>query len=282
MSELLFDTFQRRLRMEGLLTTRTGLHIGAGGSGDPLGIDLPVGRDGAGRPYIPGSSLKGALRSAAEALLLGAPFANSTSPPDLRACRMMSGDPCVTHKWVEKLREDKEKAERERVARMAAGLNKRGKDQVPPIDLDRINREVAKEVWKKSCTVCRLFGALAIASRAHFPDLPLAGDLPGLELRSWVGIDRDKGLAANEVLYNVEVVPPGTSFRLTVVLDNPEKADAGLLLYLFQELHQGNLAIGGKASRGLGLGTDRLGEHCRDEDQQGESFRRPPLEPGIY
>lgn len=236
MSALLFDSFQGRLRLEGLLTTRTGLHIGAGGSGDPLGTDLPVVRDGSGRPFIPGSSLKGVLRSAAEALLHGAPFADRTPRPKLWACRMMSGKPCVSHELVNKLREEKERG------------------QLPPIDQDRISREVAEAVWEESCTVCRLFGSLAMASRARFPDLPLAGeDPPGLELRNGVGIDRDKGLAANQVLYDFEAVPPGTSFRLTVILENPEEADAGLLLYLFHELDQGNLALGGKASRGLGL-----------------------------
>lgn len=248
MSALLFDTFQGRLRLEGLLTTRTGLHIGAGGSGDPLGTDLPVVRDGSGRPFIPGSSLKGVLRSAAEALLHGAPFADRTPPPDLWACRMMSGKPCVSHEMVNELREAKEKEERERQASAGRPL-----DQLPPIDQDKVSREAAEAVWGKSCTVCRLFGSLAIASRARFPDLPLVGDLPGLELRNGVGIDRDKGLAANSVLYDFEAVPPGTSFQLTVILDNPDEADAGLLLYLFHELDQGNLALGGKASRGLGL-----------------------------
>jgi len=235
MSALLFDTFQGRLRLEGLLTTRTGLHIGAGGSGDPLGTDLPVVRDGSGRPFIPGSSLKGVLRSAAEALLHGAPFADRTPPPGLWACRMMSGKPCVSHETVNEIREVREK------------------DQLPSTDPDKVSREVAEAVWEKSCTVCRLFGSLAIASRARFPDLPLVGDLPGMELRNGVGIDRDKCLAANSVLYDFEAVPPGTSFHLTVLLDNPEEADAGLLLYLFHELDQGNLALGGKASRGLGL-----------------------------
>jgi CRISPR-associated RAMP protein (TIGR02581 family) len=223
--------------MEGLLTTRTGLHIGAGGSGDPLATDLPVVRDGSGRPYIPGSSLKGVLRSAAEALLHGAPFADKAAESDLWSCKMMSGDPCVDHKKVEKIREEKESESKQRVP------------ADPAMD---VGREVAEEVWGNSCTVCRLFGSLAMASRVRFPDLPLVGDLPGMELRNGVGIDRDKGLAADKVLYDFEAVPPGTSFRLTVILDNPEDSDAGLLLYLFHEMDQGNLALGGKTSRGLG------------------------------
>ncbi len=237
MSIHLFDTFSGRLRMEGLLTTRTGLHIGAGGSGDPLATDLPVVRDGSGRPYVPGSSLKGVVRSAAEALLHGAPFAGKPGEPDLWSCRMMSGAPCVDHNTVESIREEKE------------AESKRREPTDPAMD---VGREVAEEVWGRSCTVCRLFGSLAMASRVRFPDLPLVGDLPGMELRNGVGIDRDKGLAADKVLYDFEAVPPGTSFRLTVILDNPEDSDAGLLLYLLHEMDQGNLALGGKTSRGLG------------------------------
>jgi CRISPR-associated RAMP protein (TIGR02581 family) len=45
------------------LTCRTGLHIGAGKSADLAGSDLPVMRDGGGRPLIPGSSLRGVLRA---------------------------------------------------------------------------------------------------------------------------------------------------------------------------------------------------------------------------
>jgi CRISPR-associated RAMP protein (TIGR02581 family) len=239
MTALLFDTFTGRLRLEGRLTTRTALHIGAGGSGDPLGTDLPVVRDGSGRPYIPGSSLKGVLRSAAEALFHGAPFADRAPRPPLSACRIMAGLPCVTHQFVEEVRKEKEAENRARM------------DPTRPADVSRM---VAETVWAESCTICRLFGSLELASRVRFPDLPLADEnLPPLELRNGVGIDRDKGLAADRVLYDFEAVPPGTSFRLTVVLDNPDDADAGLLLYLVHELDQGNLALGGKASRGLGL-----------------------------
>ncbi|HYU30776.1 MAG TPA: CRISPR-associated RAMP protein Csx7 [Thermoanaerobaculia bacterium] len=45
------------------LTCRTGLHIGAGKSADLAGSDLPVMRDAAGRPLVPGSSLRGVLRA---------------------------------------------------------------------------------------------------------------------------------------------------------------------------------------------------------------------------
>jgi CRISPR/Cas system CSM-associated protein Csm3 (group 7 of RAMP superfamily) len=50
------------------LTCRTGLHIGVGKSSALAGSDLPVLRDADGRPMVPGSSLRGVLRSGVEAL----------------------------------------------------------------------------------------------------------------------------------------------------------------------------------------------------------------------
>jgi CRISPR-associated RAMP protein (TIGR02581 family) len=52
------------------LTCQTGLHIGAGKSADFAGSDLPVVRDASGRPFIPGSSLRGVLRAGIESFSL--------------------------------------------------------------------------------------------------------------------------------------------------------------------------------------------------------------------
>src|SRR6266478_5693581 len=56
-----------KLILSGDLHCETGLHIGAGkGSLDIGGADNPVVRDAYGLPYIPGSSLRGRLRSLLE------------------------------------------------------------------------------------------------------------------------------------------------------------------------------------------------------------------------
>jgi CRISPR-associated protein Csm3 len=56
-----------KLILEGDLTCETGLHIGAGkGLLEIGGADNPVVKDAFGRPYIPGSSLRGKLRSLLE------------------------------------------------------------------------------------------------------------------------------------------------------------------------------------------------------------------------
>ena len=50
---------------------RTGLHIGAGKSTDFAGSDQQILRDTAGRPLVPGSSLRGILRTGIEAISAG-------------------------------------------------------------------------------------------------------------------------------------------------------------------------------------------------------------------
>jgi CRISPR-associated protein Csm3 len=60
-------TFLGKLVLEGEIQCQTGLHIGAGkGSLEIGGADNPVVKDSFGVPYIPGSSLRGRLRSLLE------------------------------------------------------------------------------------------------------------------------------------------------------------------------------------------------------------------------
>lgn len=62
----LHSRLERIVLFDLALTCRTGLHIGAGKSSDFAGSDLPVIRDASGRPLVPGSSLRGVLRSSIE------------------------------------------------------------------------------------------------------------------------------------------------------------------------------------------------------------------------
>jgi CRISPR-associated protein Csm3 len=60
-------TFLGKLVLEGEIACETGLHIGAGkGSLEIGGADNPVVKDAFGLPYVPGSSLRGRLRSLLE------------------------------------------------------------------------------------------------------------------------------------------------------------------------------------------------------------------------
>src|SRR5215210_1482509 len=56
-----------KLILEGEMQCETGLHVGAGkGSLEIGGSDNPVAKDAFGRPYVPGSSLRGKIRSLLE------------------------------------------------------------------------------------------------------------------------------------------------------------------------------------------------------------------------
>lgn len=87
-----FDLLRERIVLTGTLTTRTALHIG-GGAGELDAVDLPVVKTNRGDPFIPGSSLKGVVRSTIEALLRAADI------PGLHACNPLDEDTsCGAHK----------------------------------------------------------------------------------------------------------------------------------------------------------------------------------------
>lgn len=81
-----FDLLRERIVLTGTLTTRTALHIG-GGAGELDAVDLPVVKTHRGDPFIPGSSLKGVVRSTVEALLraAGIPGLTACNPLDEKA-----------------------------------------------------------------------------------------------------------------------------------------------------------------------------------------------------
>ncbi|WP_298820649.1 type III CRISPR-associated RAMP protein Csx7 [Chloroflexus sp.] len=64
-----FAALRNRLTVRGDLVSLTGLRIGAGRETNIIGNDLPVIRDALGRPFIPGSSLKGSFRAQLEGLI---------------------------------------------------------------------------------------------------------------------------------------------------------------------------------------------------------------------
>lgn len=211
-----FERLETRYRYRAELVTVTGLRIGAGKRFDAAATDQPVMRDALSRPYIPGSSLKGSLRSGLEAILRG------LDRTDLWACDIFV-EPCVG--FPEKSGPDK------------------GRSQQPKILL--------KEVQEKICTACSLFGSPLLAGRVYVHDLKrLSGS--ATEIRDGVGIDRDLGTARSGVKYDTEVVPTGSRFELEMVFENVDPVRLGLILQTMELLHQGQILLGGLTTRGLG------------------------------
>lgn len=204
------------------------VHVGTGSTTDVQATsDMAVARDGQGRPYVPGSSFRGALRSGLEALLLG------LQPPGApwRVCdplKRQLGQPDTSCSFaIAEKRKDKE------------GLTE-------------------DDAWQLaddgSCEICTLFGHTFLASRVWIADLTLDPENPSVLTynRDGVGIDRDLRAAAGNILYSFEAVPADTAFELRIDLENAADHEVGLILTGLDLFDKGVIGIGGKRARGLG------------------------------
>jgi len=74
------------------------------------------------------------------------------------------------------------------------------------------------------------------------------------EVRDGVGIDRDLGSAKADIKYDFETVPARAEFGITIVVENGEEWEVGLLLLALEAMKRGELPVGGKTTRGPGWG----------------------------
>ncbi|PYP83343.1 MAG: CRISPR-associated RAMP protein [Blastocatellia bacterium AA13] len=234
----MFSRFTSRININGDLIAETGLHIGAGASSlDPAATDSRVIQDAGGRPFVPGSSFKGALRGHLESIIraLGRsepwtcdPLAN----PCIPAKRQKGG---VTMEDIQQLAED--------------GSQEDGRTNYAEYD-----KRLTEGIVANSCSVCRLLGSPWLASRVLIKDLFIDEEswAGRLELRDGVGIDRDTGAARQGIKYDFEVVPARAQFGLEMTVENADACSFGLLAIALRELERGAISVGGKTTRGLG------------------------------
>lgn len=245
-----FHVLEQRYRLAGTLTTRTALHIGSAGADVLDAANLPVLKDSDGFPLIPGSSLKGVVRSTVEALVRAA----AVPERGVWAC-----DPLRQSDPQSDRSDDSADTDGEGHAPQATTAPK-GHDDRPGCGWHPAGeRALATESLADHCLVCRLFGSFLVASHVRFCDALLnisddqrrRGRLP-LEIRDGVAIDRDLRRAADKRKYLFEVVAPGARFDIEVFIDNPKPALMGLLMMGFDQISAGFTALGGFSSRGLG------------------------------
>ncbi len=219
----MFDIFQNRLVIDGYLVAESGLRVGTGRIAAITGTELAVIRDHHDYPFIPGSSLKGALRSHLESLVRGRVPQNA----DLNrfACDLTNSE-CLDADRMQRLKNKYRDND--------AGL--------------------AEAVAEKSCLICQTFGSPWLASPVRIRDLPVVAAewLGQFDVRDGVAIDRDKGTTSEGRLYNYEVVPAGTRFELCITAENLKAWQRGLLYLGLRGLKRGDVALGGFTSRGFG------------------------------
>lgn len=245
----MFDRFSNRITLRGTLTTQTALRIGAGRATEVTGTDLPVVRDAFNRPYIPGSSFKGALRALIESLVRGV-VAHRKG-----ACIPTSEPEQCLIKGTPRLSEDKNWSypangvsphETVGIGDLEAGLRKND---------PKWDAKFSQRVKKESCLVCQVFGSPWLAAKVSVCDLLVNEGLwfGQFEQRNGVAIDRETETAADKKLYDFEVVPAGTQFKCEIVVENAEDWELGLLMMGLRPFERGEAALGGARSRGLGV-----------------------------
>jgi CRISPR-associated RAMP protein (TIGR02581 family) len=184
--------------------------------------------------YIPGSSLRGVLRSTVERLMVAV-------RPNEEFCIAL---------------EDVSKAEK---------ASRRCSSHQPPEELDG-----KKEYQLSFCPICRLFGSTAIASRLKISDALQTGLKPKEPVRrDGVGIDRDTETTRDQIKYDFEVLEPGPAFRVMLQVENAGETDRALLHMMLVEFKNG-VDVGGKRSRGLGRVVLEPDYKVRYFDEDGE------------
>jgi len=221
-----FDCLESRLHIAGKLTVTTGLRIGAGGDTGVSSTRLPVMRDTFDRPFIPGASFKGVLRSLLEALVRGL-GAQEEQQRRLACMVLTSPDRCIPNEKMDAWRKNK-------------------KTNSP--------QALSELVHQHACLLCQTFGSPWLASHVAVRDLTVAPAFwyGQFEVRQGVAIARDTETAANNLLYDFEVVPAGTTFDLMIECDNLADWQKGLIWLGVQRFVVDEVAIGGGRSRGLG------------------------------
>ncbi len=232
---------RNRYIFTGQFVMDTALHIG-GGRVTLSSSDSPVVLTPDQQPFIPGSSFKGALRSTVEKIVPSLPGEFGFS-----SCALIDLS-------------DEESAEK-------FGQRDEWPEGVCPTiaqgDLSRLRRKFAgqpreqkivSDAMHNLCDTCLLFGSPFTAARLNVNDLYMPDWSGVIETRDGVAIDRDSEKAKDRLKYDFEVVPASASFNLKIVLENATERDLALLCVGLSEFVHGFGAIGGKRSRGLGMG----------------------------
>lgn len=214
-----------KLILEADMRCETGLHIGAGkGSLEIGGADNPVIKDAYGRPYVPGSSLRGKLRSLLEQAM------GMAVPSELVYLSRRRGQEVRIHQ------------------------SDRPDDEIcllfgrSPGRMERITGDVVEIVAATPARLAVYDAPLDLASITDSMRENLDDELT--EVKSENAIDRITAQANPRTL---ERVPAGARFKVRMVLDVLCEEDKALLARLAEALRLlEDDSLGGGGSRGSG------------------------------
>ena len=162
--------------------------------------------------YLPGSSLKGAIRAHCERIV-------RTLGGESRKNNVWTCDPLEQHAPCRKLNED--------------------------------HNGNSTAIYRNSCTICQIFGSTDIAAHARIADAyPISPKEIRREERNGVAIDRVYGSVAVGP-FNFEVLTAG-EFTTKITVKNFTSAQLALIALAIRDFDQQRVGIGFAKSRGLG------------------------------
>lgn len=186
-----------------------------------------------GRPVLPGSSVKGVLRSQAERIArtlatVSASREGAGSRTDRFASRCPACDPL-------------------------AGEPASGLASCDVLLKTRLASD-AEADDAHLCLACRLFGSVRRGSRLRVEDAHLRGE-PKHKLQDFLAIDRFTGGGADRLKFDASVLWQPT-FRIRIFLENPLDWELGWLLLATRDVAQGLTPVGFGGAKGFGCVND--------------------------
>jgi CRISPR-associated RAMP protein (TIGR02581 family) len=170
--------------------------------------------------YLPGSSLKGAIRAHAERIVR---TVGSEERPSENTQKLWANNPLINDSYLD---------------------NFKKQNQNDP--------NIGRKLYKLSSFTDQIFGNTAIASRVRIEDAhPDKVQSLKIEERNGVAIDRVFGSTIPGALFNYQVCTAG-EFKTKIHLKNFTLAQLGLIGLVLRDLNDGWFGLGFAKSRGLG------------------------------
>ncbi len=215
----------QRITWDFKITTKSPLHIGSG-EDDGLKSDskkvIRIMYKGVETPYIPGSSLKGVIRSEVERLL--------RSSNSLYACNPL----------------DNKDACGQRILKQDKKITKKSFNQLDSVLKTRISKND-----DGICVACQMFGTHMFRGSVLISDA-LPSSSIGINVKTSTAISRKNGNVSRGALFSNEYVTPNSEFTGKIQILGNDTIHIAYLAAALQNINQGFVRLGGFSTKGFG------------------------------
>jgi len=255
-----FEALRCIVNIYGILVNETPLRIGKGAGG--LGeVDLPIEKDPRGIPYIPGSSIKGCIRSLSESLAR----ASGERVCDPLSVKSLCNVATAAIKQATNL-SIKGKSLNEIKEKISGLFKHEGFESEANILTSTTFKDVNELISKiisdyGPCIICRIFGNTELASHIYiydsYPTEDVINKVTALS-RTRVAIDRFRNASRSGALFTYEYVPQGYrwNFRMRIInidIVRGSGKEVDLLRSVIKYMTTHGLIVGSMKTVGHGL-----------------------------